>query len=120
MITEHIDQWVKSYPLSAIDIDCVTTVMLKIIDGKCKMREEEKHVMRLLYDQVKNTPGKLLDSEVHTLIETARASEIDDQIRATVYEKRVLAETMISRPVMKKFKAMIRENGLLNLQDSSI
>jgi hypothetical protein len=30
-----------------------------------------------------------------------------------VYEKRVLAETMISRPVMKGFKGMIRAEGLL-------
>jgi len=30
-----------------------------------------------------------------------------------VYEKRLLAETAISRPVMKQFKAFIRETGLL-------
>jgi hypothetical protein len=29
-----------------------------------------------------------------------------------IYEKRVLAETARSRPVMKAFKAMIREQGL--------
>lgn len=31
-----------------------------------------------------------------------------------IYEKRLLAETTISRPVMKQFKVFIREHGLLN------
>jgi hypothetical protein len=31
-----------------------------------------------------------------------------------IYEQRLLAETMLSRPVMKGFKAMIREQGLFN------
>jgi hypothetical protein len=30
-----------------------------------------------------------------------------------LYENRLLAETTISRPVMKQFKAFIRETGLL-------
>jgi hypothetical protein len=30
------------------------------------------------------------------------------------YEQRLLAETAISRPVMKQFKAFIREQGLLD------
>lgn len=29
-----------------------------------------------------------------------------------VYEQRVLAEMIISRPIMKRFKASIRERGL--------
>ena len=33
-------------------------------------------------------------------------------LEALIVEKRVLAETMISRPVMKAFKSMIREQGL--------
>jgi len=32
--------------------------------------------------------------------------------RERVYEERVLAETTISRPVMKRFKARIRREGL--------
>ncbi len=29
-----------------------------------------------------------------------------------IYETRVLAETMLSRPVMKRYKAMLREEDL--------
>ena len=33
-------------------------------------------------------------------------------MKNAIYERRVLAETAISRPVMKAFKAMIRAEGL--------
>jgi hypothetical protein len=38
---------------------------------------------------------------------------LNDANKMLIYEQRLLAETMISRPVMKGFKAMIREQGLL-------
>ncbi|WP_287604545.1 hypothetical protein [Thiothrix sp.] len=68
--------------------------------------------MALLYDVVKGHPGVILGADIHALIETARHSHEDDKIREFVYEKRVLAETMISRPVMKGFKGMIRVEWL--------
>jgi hypothetical protein len=37
---------------------------------------------------------------------------MEPELREQVYEQRVLAETMISRPVMKGFKALLRERGL--------
>lgn len=43
----------------------------------------------------------------------ALPSRLDDTAREQVYGERVLAETMISRPVMKAFKAMLRAEGLL-------
>jgi len=108
----HVRQWVLEHPLSPTYVDCATAVMLKILDGKCKMDAEEKIVMALLYDAVKGCPGVILGADIHALIETARHSHEDDEIREFVYEKRVLAETMISRPVMKGFKGMIRAEGL--------
>ena len=36
----------------------------------------------------------------------------DEALKMAIYERRVLAETAISRPVMKAFKAMIRGQGL--------
>jgi hypothetical protein len=37
----------------------------------------------------------------------------DEGLKSFIYEKRVLAESMITRPVMKGFKAMIRQENLL-------
>lgn len=43
-------------------------------------------------------------------------SDRGDGMRSRVYETRVLAETMISRPVMKGFKARLRRDGVLPAQ----
>lgn len=113
MSAEHVARWVAAHPLIPAHVDCATTVMLKILDGKCKMRPTEKTVMALLYEQVKDCPGALLGADSHRLIAEAR-SQLDEAMQLRVYERRVLAETMISRPVMKGFKAMLREQGLLD------
>ncbi|WP_446811670.1 hypothetical protein ACH50O_08935 [Methylomonas sp. 2BW1-5-20] len=117
MTPEHVRQWVTSHPLSPIHVDCAVTVMLKIIDGKCKMRPTEKVVMALLYDCVKHLPGQILEADLHPLIATARANDNDEALKNLIYEKRLMAETAISRPVMKGFKAMIREQGLLERRE---
>lgn len=113
MTPAQVADWLRVNPLTPIQVDCATAVMLKILDGKCKMRPTEKQVMALLYDAIRTQPGERLDPAVHELIREAR-TRLDDAMRERVYEQRVLAETVISRPVMKGFKAAIRERGLLD------
>ncbi|MDD2759865.1 MAG: hypothetical protein PHH11_06185 [Methylomonas sp.] len=110
---EQVRAWVAAHPVQPIHVDCATAVMLKILDGKCKMKAAEKQVMELLYDAVKSLPGEVLESSLHGLVESARENA-DDAMKMRIYEQRLLAETTISRPVMKGFKAWIRQNGLLD------
>jgi hypothetical protein len=110
---EEFGRWVAAHPLRPAHVDCATAVMLKILDGKCRMAEDEKVVMARLYDAVKGREGLLLGAAAHALIAQARGG-MDPELRELVYEKRVLAETMISRPVMKGFKALIRAQGLFD------
>jgi len=114
-----VSSWVNNHLLSASEVDCATTVMLKILDGKCKMKAVEKHVMAALYDAVRNQPGEQeeIGSPMHQLIDSVRWDLSEDN-KLRVYEKRVLAETMISRPVMKAFKGRIRQQGLFALPDA--
>ncbi|MFD2406831.1 hypothetical protein ACFSVK_15660 [Azorhizophilus paspali] len=58
MNAEHVARWAEAHPLSPIHVDCATAVMLKILDGKCKMKPTEKLVMALLYERVKHLPAK--------------------------------------------------------------
>ena len=111
MMTAHVASWVQAHPLSPSDVDCATTVMLKILDGKCKMGSVDKVVMEALYDALKDRPGLRFGDEFHALIAEARR-ESSEALKNFIYEKRVLAETELSRPVMKAFKAIIREEGL--------
>lgn len=110
---EHVKQWVAEHPLSPLHVDCATTVMLKILDGKCKMNAEEKVVMAELYQQVKHCPSQLLSDDIHSLIADSQY-HLDDATKMIIYEQRLYAETRLSRPVMKGFKALIREQGLFN------
>jgi len=112
MTALRVAHWAEAHPLAPVQVDCATAVMLKILDGKCKMKPTEKLIMALLYEQVKERPGEKLGADIHRLIADSR-KRLDEDMQFLLYEKRVLAETMISRPVMKAFKAMIREKGLL-------
>lgn len=93
-------------------IDCAIAVMLKILDGKCKMSVREAGIMAAVYDVIRDCPGRQLGAQEHAMIATASA-EPGPRFRAEVYEARVLAETRISRPVMKAFKAGLRRDAIL-------
>jgi hypothetical protein len=118
-IPETLPQWVQRCITAPLQVDCATTVMLKILDGKCKMNPAEKVVMAALYHACRPRAGALLGDDVHQLIEQASAARaaagMDDALRLVVYERRLLAETLLSRPVMKAFKAMLRQQGLFAL-----
>lgn len=105
-------RWAEQHLTDPVHIDCTTTVMLKILDGKCKMNETDKAVVPILYDVGKTRPGKLFGADYHALIEEARQG-MDEAMLMHIYEKRLLAETMLSRPVMKAYKAWLREQGIL-------
>lgn len=97
MLQDPISRWVETTPLTPIEVDCATAVMLKILDGKCKMDEQEKRAMTLLYEKLKDRAGAVLDARLHDLIAETQ-NGLDDALRERIYEKRVLAETMIRVP----------------------
>jgi hypothetical protein len=105
-------RWAEQHLTDPVHIDCTTTVMLKILDGKCKMNNADKEVISALYDAIKERPGKLFGEEYHALIAQARQA-MDEAMTMFIYEKRLLAETMLSRPVMKAYKAWLRDQGIL-------
>jgi len=114
MTTEILLKWSEQNHLSPIEIDCVIAVMLKILDEKCKMKARDKIIMEQLYDLLRYRPNQLLPQpQTNELIIIARTDH-SEEMKNKVYEQRVLAETMISRPIMKSFKAMLRHSGLLN------
>lgn len=108
----RLSDWAVTHLLAPADVDCTTTVMLKILDGKCKMGPRDKDVIPVLYDAIRHRPGQLLGEDMHALIARARDGEREALV-AEIYEHRVLAETAISRPVMKAYKARLREAGVL-------
>jgi hypothetical protein len=114
---QRLRTWAANTVLEPVHLDCVTAIMLKILDGKCKMGQREKDAIAEVYDVVKTRPGKLLGQPIHALIAVARQG-MDEAMVERVYEQRLYAETMISRPVMKGFKAGLRAEGILGGGDS--
>jgi hypothetical protein len=102
-------QWAETAPLDALQIDCVTAVMLKILDNKCKMSAEEQIAMMAVYEVVKHRQGLLLDNAVHQEIESARHC-IDPLKSERIHALRLQAEQIIPKPLMKHFKSYLRES----------
>jgi hypothetical protein len=100
-------EWAIGQYFDATAIDCTTAVVLKILDGKCKMLPGEKAAILEIYDVVRTNSGVLFDEPVHQLIERAR-KQSEDVVLECIHELRQYAEMKIPRPVMKKYKAMLR------------
>jgi hypothetical protein len=99
--------WAHATPLEPAHLDCVTAIMLKILDGKCKMGEVEKTALTAVYDVVRTRPGPSLGDEVHALIAQARQGA-NPAVAEAIHMWRVRAEAQIPKPVMKDFKHMLR------------
>lgn len=105
-------RWAETHLTDPVHVDCTTTVMLKILDGKCKMNAADKAAIAALYEISRQRPGRLFSDEYHALIANA-GPDPDEGQRMLIYEKRLLAETMLSRPVMKAYKSWLRDNAIL-------
>jgi hypothetical protein len=99
--------WATNTRFEPAHLDCVTAIMLKILDGKCKMGAAEKAALTAVYDVVSERPGRGLGNEVHALIAQARQGE-NPTLATAIHAWRVRAETEIPKPVMKGFKQLLR------------
>jgi hypothetical protein len=101
--------WAASAPLDPLQIDCVTAVMLKILDNKCKMLPEQQMAMIAIYTVVRERQGALFDSSIHQQID--EALKVDSAISSQqIHELRLYAEKIIPKPVMKHFKSYLRDS----------
>lgn len=76
------------------------------------MIPDEKAFMADLYDQIKHLNVALLPADIHQLIAQAREG-MDEEMIESLYEQRLYAEQMITRPTMKGFKSRLRDEGFL-------
>lgn len=100
--------WAQTARFEPVHVDCVTAIMLKILDSKCKMGIEEQNSLIAIYDVIKQQAGELLPKELHQLIATAR-QQMNAEILQAVHEQRIHAEAVIPKAVMKAFKQRLRE-----------
>lgn len=106
-------EWAQGAGFGRVEVDCTTAVVLKILDNKCKMLPGEKAAVMAVYDAVRHLDGELFDAAVHATIDRARsagdAAVTDSRLQHAVHDLRVAAEQAIPKPVMKTYKALLRE-----------
>lgn len=107
-ITHPASEWAAEQVFDTTAIDCTTAVVLKILDGKCKMLAGEKAAIMQIYDVVEDGTGVLFDSQAHQAIAEARRQP-GLAIQERIHTLRLYAEEKIPKPVMKKYKAMLRD-----------
>lgn len=102
--------WAEESDLNAEELDCVTAVVLKVLDNKCKMPADEQEAILAIYDLLHPTPAVLFDNSVHNTIEEAlQQSQMDAQLKQEIHRLRLEAEALIAKPIMKRFKAKLRK-----------
>jgi hypothetical protein len=101
-------EWAQETDFNPTQVDCTTTVVLKILDNKCKMLPGEKAAVMAVYDMVKQRPASLFESDTHNTIMAARYAP-NNAVMQTIHELRVFAEDNIPKPVMKAYKAVLRD-----------
>jgi hypothetical protein len=101
-------QWAVEVGFNPEQIDCTTTVVLKILDNKCKMLPGEKAAVMAIYDAIRHLCAPLFDSAVHDAISAARLQPSPAALDA-IHQFRVHAEAVIPKPVMKHYKAFLRD-----------
>lgn len=100
--------WAQEMRFDASQVDCTTAVVLKILDNKCKMLPGEKAAVMCIYDVVIQQPSTLFDDAAHATINQAR-NHGDEATMNKIHELRVYAEANIPKPVMKAYKAVLRD-----------
>lgn len=101
-------QWALEAGFNPEQVDCTTAVVLKILDNKCKMSPGEMAAVMAVYDAVRQTPAPLFDSVIHAAISAAR-QQPTPAVLETIHQFRVYAEEVIPKPVMKSYKAFLRD-----------
>lgn len=105
-------EWAQRTVFEPIHLDCVTAIMLKILDAKCKMGAPEKAALTAVYDVIKQRSGQGLGEEVHALIAATRQDKSAEMAKSVLAESihvwRERAEAFIPKPVMKDFKQLLK------------
>ena len=104
-----IEQWAANTHFNLQQVDCLIAIMLKILDGKCKMDEVTQYSVQIIYSQAHQQRSHLFDPAIHTLIEQS-LEDMDRLMAKRVHQLRLFAESAIPKPVMKGFKQHLWAN----------
>ncbi|MEW8159106.1 MAG: hypothetical protein AB2755_08240 [Candidatus Thiodiazotropha endolucinida] len=101
--------WAEAISLDPLQVDCVTTIMLTILDNQCEMGLEEQIALMAIYGVMKHRDGIVLEKAVHQAIERAQLYN-DQRITDEIHELGLYVERAIPRQIMRYFKRFLQES----------
>ncbi|MEW7979761.1 MAG: hypothetical protein AB2813_08160 [Candidatus Sedimenticola endophacoides] len=84
-------------------VDCMIAVMLKILDGKCKMEPRAQAMAGAVYRRMDKDSSELFDLDIFQFIGQVQ-QQPDPLSLKQVHALRLYAEASIPKSVMKAFK----------------
>lgn len=104
-----IEQWAANTHFNLQQVDCLIGIVLKMLDGKCKMDKLAQHSVQIIYCQGHHQRSHLFDPAIHCLIEQS-FEHMDRLMEKQIHQLRLFAESAIPKPVMKDFKQYLWAN----------
>jgi hypothetical protein len=101
--TKDIAAWAVQQKFDAQHLDCMTAVMLKILDNKCQMNSEVQQLFIAIYRVIEKNESNIFDLEIHNFINQVFKYPDPLSLRH-IHELRLYAESSIEKSVMKEFK----------------
>jgi hypothetical protein len=101
--TKDIAAWALQQKFDALHLDCMTAVMLKILDNKCQMHTEVQQLFIAIYRVIEKNESNIFDLEIHNFINQVFKYPDPLSLRH-IHELRLYAESSIEKSVMKEFK----------------
>jgi hypothetical protein len=100
---ESDTEWALPPRLDFWQMDCLTTIMLNILDENCAMDSASKDHIIEIYTAMEKTESTLFDQGIHVLI--SRVLEKPELLLLRhVHELRLYAESAIPKSRMNQFK----------------
>ncbi len=101
--SKDIQAWARQQKFDAWQLDCMTAVMLKILDKKCQMNTEIQQLFIDIYRVIEKNESNIFDLEIHSFIDQVFKHPDTLSLRY-IHELRLYAESTIEKSVMKEFK----------------
>jgi hypothetical protein len=101
--SKAITAWAMQQNFNTQQIDCMTAVMLKILDKKCQMSADVQQLFIDIYQVIEKNESDIFDLEIHSFINQVLRYPDPLSLRH-IHELRLYAESAIEKSVMKAFK----------------
>ncbi|MEW8586934.1 MAG: hypothetical protein AB2531_14325 [Candidatus Thiodiazotropha sp.] len=101
--------WADTITLDPLQVDCVTALMLSILDNQCEMGLEEQIAVMAVCSVVKHRNGIALEKDVHQAIERAQLLS-DQQTTDEIHQHRLQAERVIPKQIRCHFKRFLHDS----------